>query len=598
MAQDRLKTAMTLRIEDYAMIGDCKTAALVGINGSIDWLCLPHFDSGSCFTALLGDDENGCWCIAPVADVIKTSRHYDDGSLVLQTLFETEQGQVELIDFMPAEPARSHIVRIVRGIKGKVDMHLKLVVRFDYGTTMPWVSKVDEQTHRLVAGPDQLILRSDVEIRGDDGHSVADFSVSEGESVSFVLSHSPSYVDPPKPLDADKALKKTKKFWRAWSRRCAHAGPWSSMVKRSLIVLKGLSFLPTGGIVAAPTTSLPEFIGSERNWDYRYCWLRDATLTLLAFLNAGYDDEALAWRDWLIRAVAGSPDQIQIMYGLRGERRLDEWEVPWLSGYESSCPVRVGNAAAKQMQLDIFGELSHAMSAAIKRGLPVVEHGLAVRDALLGHLEKIWTEPDQGIWEIRAEPRHFVHSKVMAWVAFDRAASSDHTVDPALRAHYRDIADSIHASVCEHGVDPQRNCFVQSYGSNEMDASLLLLVGVGFLPPEDERIRNTVAQIEKRLLTEGLVLRYETQTGVDGLPPGEGAFLACSFWLVESYVQQGDLGKAREMFERLIGLGNDVGLFAEEYDPRAKRHLGNFPQAFSHIALVNAAFSLVRAMEA
>ena len=588
---------MTLPIEDYAMIGDCKTAALVGINGSIDWLCLPHFDSGSCFTALLGDDDNGCWCIAPVADVVKTTRHYDDGSLVLQTLFETADGQVELIDFMPADPARSHIVRIVRGVKGKVDMHLKLVVRFDYGTTMPWVSKVDEQAHRLVAGPDQLILRSAVEILGDDGHSVADFSVSEGESVSFVLSHAPSYVDAPGPIDVDKALEQTKAFWYDWSSRCAGAGPWAAIVKRSLIVLKGLSFLPTGGIVAAPTTSLPEFIGSERNWDYRYCWLRDATLTLLAFLNAGYDEEAVAWRDWLIRAVAGSPEQIQIMYGLRGERRLDEWTIPWLSGYEGSCPVRVGNAAAKQMQLDIFGELSHAMSAATKRGLPLVEHGLAIRDALLVRLEEIWQEPDQGIWEIRGEPRHFVHSKVMTWVAFDRAASSDHT-DTQARQHYREVADRIHASICEHGVDPEHNCFTQSYGSKEMDASLLLIVTVGFLPPEDERIRNTVARIEARLLTEGLVLRYETQSGVDGLPPGEGAFLACSFWLVENYVLQGELDKARELFERLIALGNDVGLFAEEYDPRAKRQLGNFPQAFSHVALVNAAFALVRAMEA
>ncbi|HEY9132061.1 MAG TPA: glycoside hydrolase family 15 protein [Dyella sp.] len=588
---------MTNRIEDYAMIGDCKTAALVGIDGSIDWLCLPHFDSGSCFTALLGDEDNGCWRIAPAGDSVDVHRRYDDGSLVLHTLFKTPEGQVELVDFMPIDAQHSHIVRVVRGISGSVAMRMKLVVRFDYGSTVPWVSKLDEQTHRLVAGADQLILRCPVDVRGENAHSVADFIVAEGRSVAFVLSHRPSYHPLPRPLDVDKALRRTLKFWHKWSDRCMGGGPWDDLIKRSLMVLKGLSFLPTGGIVAAPTTSLPEYIGSERNWDYRYCWLRDATLTLLALLNAGYVEEALAWRDWLIRAVAGSPDQIQIMYSVRGERRLDEWTIPWLSGYEGSCPVRVGNAAAKQLQLDIFGELSHAMAAAIKRGLPVIEHGLAVRDALLGHLETIWDQPDQGIWETRAEPRHFVHSKVMAWVAFDRAASSDHTTDPAKRQRYRAIADRIHASVCTHGVDPRCNCFTQSYGSPEMDASLLLIAGVGFLPPDDERIRNTVAQIEKRLLVDGLVLRYETQSGVDGLPPGEGAFLACSFWLVDNYVALGELDKARALFERLIALGNDVGLFAEEYDPRSRRHLGNFPQAFTHVALVNAAFTLTRALQ-
>ncbi|HEX7817059.1 glycoside hydrolase family 15 protein [Dyella sp.] len=587
---------MASRIEDYAMIGDCRTAALVGKDGSIDWLCLPHFDSGACFTSLLGNEDNGCWSIAPVADVTKVSRHYDDGSLVLRTVFETAQGQVELVDFMPLNCDTSHIVRMVRGLAGRVDMHLKLVVRFDYGATVPWVSKVEDNVHRLVAGADQLLLRSSVEVHGDDGHSVADFTVCEGESVHFVLSHGASYVDAPEAIDVDETLHRTLKSWHKWSDRCTGRGPWNDLIKRSLLVLKGLSFRPTGGIVAAVTTSLPECIGGERNWDYRYCWLRDATLTLLAFLNAGYDEEAIAWRDWLIRAVAGSPDQIQIMYGLRGERRLDEWTVPWLSGYENSLPVRIGNAAAKQVQLDIFGELSHTMAAAIKRGLPVIGHGLAVRDALLDRLETIWEQPDQGIWETRAEPRHFVHSKVMAWLAFDRAAHSDNTTNEAQRAHYRDIADRIHASVCKHGIDPRYNCFTQSYGSPEMDASLLLIANVGFLPSDDERIRNTVQQIEKRLLVDGLVLRYETQSGVDGLPPGEGAFLACSFWLVENFVWLGQIDKAREMFERLIGLCNDLGLLAEEYDPRTKRHLGNFPQAFSHVALVNAAFTLTRAL--
>jgi GH15 family glucan-1,4-alpha-glucosidase len=585
------------RIEDYAMIGDCKTAALVALNGCIDWLCLPRFDSPSCFCSLLGTEEHGIWSIAPTAEIRKTSRHYLDGSLILHTEFETDAGKVQLTDFMPIKKEGSDVVRLVRGLEGTVTMRFNLVVRFGYGNTVPWADKLDQRTLVLIAGPDKLVLRSSVDLQGDDRHTAKDFTVVKGECLSFVLSYGLSHLEHPPVLDVDEAYKRTKTFWTGWSDRCSDAGRWSDGVKRSLITLKGLSYMPTGGIVAAPTTSLPEQIGGARNWDYRYCWLRDSAFTLLAFLNAGYNEEAHSFRDWILRAVAGSPDQIQIMYGIGGERQLDERELPWLPGYEGSTPVRIGNAATSQSQLDIFGELCDALILATKSGLDPVEHSPQLRSVILEHLEQIWAEPDNGIWEVRGAARHFTLSKVMAWVAFDRASSDPLTTDKVDRDHYRSVADEIHASICRNAVDPKRNCFTQAYGVKHMDASLLLIALVGFLPPEDERIQNTVAEIERRLLIDGLVLRYETESGIDGLPSGEGAFLACSFWLVDNLILQGRVADAEALFDRLVGLCNDVGLLAEEYDPVAKRQLGNFPQAFSHVAMVNSAFGLARAKD-
>jgi GH15 family glucan-1,4-alpha-glucosidase len=589
---------MSQRIEHYGLIGDGHTAALVGRDGAINWLCLPRFDSASCFAALLGGKNNGYWQISPTAKVKKVTRHYVEGTLILVTHFKTHGGEVEVTDFMPMDQRDRHVIRHVKGLKGKVKMRTELAVRFDYGITVPWVNEVDDHTHMMVAGPDLLVLRTPVRVDGDHDLTSGEFTVSEGETVPFVLSYGPSYEASPAAVDVERCFQRTKAYWQGWSSRGAEAGQWSNMVKRSLITLKALTYIPTGGMVAAVTTSLPEKLGSERNWDYRYCWLRDATFTLLAFLNGGYEEEADLWREWLMRAVAGRPEQIQIMYGVRGERRLDEWEVPWLRGYRGSSPVRVGNAAAKQVQIDIFGELSHAMAVAAKGGLPPPTRGLALRSALLQHLEKAWKVPDAGIWEIRGDPQHFVHSKVMAWVSFDRAASSDYLDgDVSRKKHYRKIADRIHADICKHGVDPKRNCFVQAYGSNELDAASLLFAIVGFLPPDDERIVNTLREIEERLVRDGLVLRYETDSDVDGLPEGEGAFLACSFWLVDNYVLQGRLEDASSLLNRLMKLANDVGLMAEEYDPRAKRQLGNFPQAFSHVALVNSAFALHRATQ-
>lgn len=582
-------------IEDYAMVGDRRTAALVGLAGSIEWLCLPRFDSPACFASLLGDDRNGHWTIAP-AGAAQASRTYDDGSIVLQTVFRSEEGAVELIDFMPEGTERSHLVRIVRGLEGEVKMKCKIVARFDYGLTVPWVREVEPKTYSFVAGAELLIMRSAVPLDMDHGDPEAIFDVRKGDTLSFSLGHGSSHLNPPAAIDVERALRGTLDFWHQWSGRCGYDGDYSDIVKRSLITLKALGYGPTGGIVAAVTTSLPEFVGGERNWDYRYCWIRDATFTLLAFLNAGYDEEAKEWRDWVIRAVAGNPAQMQIMYGVSGERLLHEWTLSWLPGFAGSAPVRIGNAAAVQRQLDIYGELSHAMATAADHGLPPSEHGLELRRLLLDYLEKIWAEPDEGIWEIRGEPRHFTHSKVMAWVAFDRAARGAHKdSDPECRARYEAAAQRIHDDVCRKAVDPDRNCFVQSYGSSFLDASLLLLPIVGFLPADDPRIRNTVTEIEKRLTIDGFVLRYETDSDIDGLPPGEGVFLACSFWLVDSYVLQGRLGEAKVLFERIVALANDVGLMAEEYDPANERFLGNFPQAFSHVALVNSAFALARA---
>ena len=586
-----------MRIEDYAVIGDCHTAALVGRDGSIDWLCMPRFDSDACLAALLGMPEHGRWLIAPARNGKKSApprvtRRYRGDSLILETLFTTKTGSVRLIDFMPLGTDDRSLVRIVEGVSGSVTMETELVIRFDYGVTIPWVSRTDSKTITAVAGPHLLCLRTPVALHGEDLRSVARFKVRRGERIPFVMSYSPSQLRVPPVIDADIALEETGKAWEEWAGICRLKGKWRNQTMRSLITLKGLSYKPTGGIVAAVTTSLPERIGGTRNWDYRYCWLRDATFTLLAFLNAGYTEEANIWQNWLLRVIAGAPNQLQTMYNVMGEKRLDEFELPHLPGYENSRPVRIGNAAAKQLQLDIFGELADVMNLSRKAGLPAAPRRAEIRQIFLQHLEKIWRGPDEGIWEIRGQPQHFVHSKVMTWVAFDRAARSQ-PGEKRYSAHLRKVADMIHRDICANGVDPKRGCFAQAYGSTLMDASLLHLPLVGFLPARDKRIQRTVREIENRLVHKGLVMRYETEAGVDGLPPGEGAFLACSFWLVDNYVLMGRHQDATRLYNRLRRLANDVGLFAEEYDPDAKRQLGNFPQAFSHVALINSALNLM-----
>ena len=584
-----------LRIEDYGLIGDCETAALVGLDGSIDWLCWPRFDSDACFAALLGTRDNGHWLIAPRTPLVRVTRRYWPNTLILETRFETETGIATLIDFMPIRDNYSNIVRLVVGEVGEVPMHVELILRFGYGAIVPWVTRLDNETVRAIAGPDMVLIQSPIKMHGVGLRTIGDFSVAAGHRVPFVLTHCASHKTPPKPIDAEVALRRTKDFWTGWASKCSYQGPLSDQVLRSLITLKALTYAPTGGIVAAPTTSLPEHIGGVRNWDYRFCWLRDATLTLLALMNGGYYEEAEAWRDWLLRAVAGSPNQIQIMYGIAGERRLTEWEVSWLAGYEKSQPVRIGNRACDQLQLDVYGELMDALHQARVGGLPHVEAGWELQLALLDHLEIIWREPDEGIWEIRGPRQHFTHSKVMAWVAFDRAiqAIEKFKLDGPLE-RWRTIRAEIHAQVCEHGFDPGLSSFVRSYGGTELDASLLLLPTVGFLPPDDPRIQGTIAAIERRLVKDGLVLRYDTLRSDDGLPPGEGAFLACSFWLVDAYVLLGRLAQAEALYERLVALSNDLGLLAEEYNSKLGRFVGNFPQAFSHVALVNATFNLTR----
>ena len=584
---------MSARIEDYALIGDGETAALVCRDGSVDWLCWPRFDSAACFAALLGDANNGRWRVCPQDRDARVTRRYRDGTLVLETEFETDAGAVTLIDFMPARGNASDLIRIVRGRRGRVPMRLDLTLRFDYGRSVPWVTQVEPAVLRAIAGPDMVMLRSPVPLRGVDLTTVGEFEVGAGESVAFLMTYSPSHLPPPDPIDPEKALAETEAQWREWSARSTYQGEWTDAVQRSLITLKALIYRPTGGVVAAPTTSLPEHIGGDRNWDYRFCWLRDATLTLLALMDAGYLEEADAWRVWLLRAIAGSPDQLQIMYGIRGERRLPEWNVPWLAGYEGSSPVRIGNAAHDQLQLDVFGELMDALYHARKGGLEPSHEAWDMVRALVGHLETIWQKPDEGIWEVRGGRQHFTHSKVMAWVALDRAIKGVEQFGlngPLER--WRGLRADIHAQVCERGFDPSRNSFVQAYGSKALDASLLMLPLVGFLPPDDPRIRGTVEAIERELTVDGLVLRYDTHETDDGLAPGEGAFLACSFWMVDNLVLLGRIDEARTRFEHLLALRNDVGLLAEEYDPRARRMLGNFPQAFSHIGLIDSAFNL------
>jgi len=590
------RAVMALNIEDYALIGDCETSALVGRDGSVDWLCWPRFDSGACFAALLGSAENGRWLVAPRGEVIRTTRRYRGDSLVLETRSETAEGAVTLIDFMPPRGKASDLVRIVRGEHGSVEMLSELVIRFDYGSLVPWVTRADGDTLRAVSGPDMVVLRTPVPLRGEGGKTVAEFSVSASQTLPFALTYGASYLDMPVAIDPGAALAETEVFWREWTGRFNGAGEWTDAVTRSLITLKALTFRPTGGIVAAPTTSLPEQLGGARNWDYRFCWLRDATFTLLAMMNCGYYEEAEAWRAWLLRALAGDPAQVQIMYGLAGEHRLTEWEVPWLAGYQGARPVRIGNAASEQVQLDIYGEVMDALHHGRAGKLAANEAGWALQQELLKHIETIWMKPDEGMWEVRGGPRQFTYSKVMAWVAFDRAIKGveqfglDGPID-----HWRGLRRQIHDEVCRNTFDAELGAFVQSYGSKDLDASVLLIPLVGFLPPHDARVRGTVEAIERHLMADGFVLRYDPSTGHDGMPGSEGAFLACSFWLADNLMLIGRAGDARRLFERLLALRNDVGLLSEEYDPAARRLVGNFPQAFSHIALVNTAHNLSRA---
>lgn len=580
---------MPLPIEDYALIGDCHTAALVGRDGSIDWLCIPRFDSGACFAALLGQTRHGRWLIAPAAKVLRTRRRYREGTLILETEFETDAGAVRIIDCMPLSNERWDVLRIVEGLRGRVAMRMELIVRFDYGSIVPWVRRPDH-TLLLTAGPDTLELHTPVKVRGENLKTVAEFEVSEGERVHFSLNYRPSHEPTQQGLAVEHTLKGCEKAWREWSGRCTYQGPWRDAVLRSLITLKALTYAPTGGLVAAPTSSLPEQLGGVRNWDYRYCWIRDATFTLNALLLAGYREEAVAWREWLLRAVAGSPEDLQILYSITGERRLDESELSWLPGYGGAAPVRLGNAASKQFQLDVYGEVMDTLHLARAAGLEPEPAAWHIQVALLQFLESNWLEPDEGIWEIRGSRRQFTHSKVMAWVAFDRAVKDAERYGLAGPLdRWRQIRDAIHAQVCESGFDAQRNTFVQSYGCPHLDASLLLIPQVGFLPPDDPRVRGTIAAIERELVVDGLVRRYATETDVDALPAGEGVFLPCSFWLADCMALTGRRKEGKALFERLLALCNDVGLLAEEYDTRERCMLGNFPQALTHMALINTA---------
>ncbi|MFF9506032.1 glycoside hydrolase family 15 protein [Streptomyces sp. NPDC014724] len=587
---------MTPRIEDYALIGDLQTAALVGRNGSVDWLCLPRFDSGACFAALLGNEDNGHWRIAPKGADSCTRRRYAGDSLVLETYWVTRTGTVKVIDFMPQRDQEPDVMRIVEGISGTVDMTSVIRLRFDFGTVVPWVRR--SEGHRVaVAGPDSAWLRSEPPVKtwGQQFSTCSSFTISTGERVAFVLTWHPSHSPRPDLVDPFEALENTLSDWAEWSAQCKYRGPYREAVIRSLITLKALTFAPTGGIVAAPTTSLPEEIGGVRNWDYRYCWLRDSTLTLGALVSAGYLEEAAAWRDWLLRAVAGDPADLQIMYGLAGERRLPESELPWLSGYENSTPVRIGNAAVRQRQLDVYGEVIDSLRLAREAGLDERPHAWNLQLSLLGFLESAWREPDEGLWEIRGQRRHFVHSKVMAWVAADRAVRSLEK-NPSLAGdadRWRAMRDAVHREVCEKGFDPVRNTFTQSYGSRNLDAATLLIARSGFLPPDDPRMIGTVDAVREELGSGCLVRRYSTDgSSIDGLPGSEGAFLACSFWLADALLLTGRAEEAGELFEQLLTLRNDVGLLAEEYDIVGQRQLGNFPQAFSHIGLVGTAMAL------
>jgi GH15 family glucan-1,4-alpha-glucosidase len=588
-------------LEDYALIGDCETAALVGADGSIDWLCWPRFDAPACFAALVGAAGNGRWRIAPRQEPVSTRRSYLGDSLILETRFETGEGAARLVDFMPVKKGASageasHVVRLVTGEAGTVGLRMELVLRFGYGATAPWVSRLEDGALRAIAGPDMTVLRTPVALIGKEMTTVADFSVAAGETVGFVLSYGPSWLAPPAAIDPVQSLADTRAFWAGWIGSGAAKGRAGDLVRRSLLTLKALTYAPTGGVVAAPTASLPEKLGGERNWDYRYCWTRDASLTLRALMSAGFFEEARAWRDWLRRAVAGDPADMRIMYGVAGERRLAEWEADWLAGYAASRPVRIGNAAHEQFQLDVYGEVMDAFHHARQGGLDENREAWAVQRLLVQHVAEVWERPDDGIWEGRGARRHFTYSKIMAWVAADRAVRAVEAFGldgPA--DQWRALRSAIHQDVCQKGFDPVRNTFVRGYGEASVDASLLLIADLGFIAAADPRFAGTVAAVERELLApSGLVMRYDTALADDGLPPGEGAFLACSFWLVNAYVALGRRGEAERLFRRLLALANEVGLLAEEYDADAGRLVGNFPQAFSHVALINAAFALAK----
>lgn len=583
---------MRARIEDYAFLSDTQTGALVSRDGSVDWLCFPRFDSAACFAALLGDAQNGCWRFTPTAHVKARRRRYRPNTLILETEFETGSGVVRLIDFMPPRGEAPDIVRIVEGVAGRVRLKMELVIRFDYGSVVPWVRKHHDAL-LAIAGPDALFLRTPVQTRGRNLTTVAEFTVGEGDRVPFVLTWYASNDPMPHEVDAEQALRDTQRYWEDWSHHCTYHGEWREPVMRSLITLKGLTFAPTGGIVAAATTSLPEEIGGVRNWDYRYCWIRDATFTLLCLMDSGYLDEARAWRAWLLRAVAGSPDQLQIMYGVRGERRLTELELPWLSGYQNSKPVRIGNAASRQRQLDVYGELMDSMYHAHSAGIESSDADWRLQSALTTWLEDEWEKPDEGIWEMRGGAKQFTHSKMMAWVAFDRsvklAEARGQSHEPQVK-RWRKIRDRIHRQVCARGYNKRKRAFVQYYGATELDASILMMPLVGFLPATDPRVRNTIEAVQRELTQDGFVLRYRAgKNKSDGLPGAEGVFLPCSFWLADCLHLIGRTDEARELFERLLGLRNDLGLLSEEYSPAEQRQLGNFPQAFSHLGLVTTA---------
>jgi GH15 family glucan-1,4-alpha-glucosidase len=581
------------RIEDYGLIGDCETAALVGCDGSIDWLCWPAFDSEACFAALLGSPGNGRWLIAPAEDITQSSRRYRDHTLILETRFETANGIVAVIDFMPPRGGASDIVRLVRGVAGKVKLRMELVIRFGFGADIPWVRRTGDGALLAICGQDMTVLRTPVETRGKDMTTVAGFEVNEGETVPFVLTYGPSHLPLPRPIDPARALQDTEDFWTGWCGHCSYGEENRDLVLRSLITLKALTYAPTGGIVAAPTTSLPEKLGGSRNWDYRFCWLRDATFTLLALMNSGYTGEASAWHNWLLRAVAGSPADMQIMYGIMGQRRLLEWEAGWLPGYEGAQPVRVGNAAHTQMQLDVYGELIDAFHQSRMTELKLDGGTWDLECAVLEHLAEIWDQPDHGIWERRDDRRHYVSSKVMTWVAFDRGIKSAERFGfKAPLERWRSLRDTIHGDVCEKGFDAAQNTFVESYGSQLLDASILLLPSVGFLPASDPRVRGTLAAIEREMMRDGFVLRHDPREISEERQPIEGAFLACTLWLADAFVLAGEVDKAQMLFDRVVAVANDLDLLAEEFDSDAGRQTGNFPQALTHIALINTAHNL------